>query len=253
MTNKKIHSLILNVSDPDRLAAFYCDILGMRRLQAGDAEEAVAVGYGGEGAILVLRPSDTPDRYLHGKNDRYWKIALTLPNLDLAYTQLNRRGVSITQPHQFREIAYMSHLTDPEGHVIELIQHTFADHPPTAKGNPDLPLGGGAQIGLITLRTDDIDAELTKCKDTLGMRYLSRQSVSDLGFDLYFFAFTEEATPNQDVNAVENREWLWQRSYTVLEFQHLLNSDVVNLSEENSAGFIGLLVHRAERQSLMLR
>ena len=138
--------------------------------------------------------------------------------------QLVERGIAASTPHQFRDIAYMSHLSDPQGHIIELIQHTFEGDPLSAEADRNAPLGGGVQLGLITLRSTDIAADRQVCQDRFGMACLSRQAVTDLGFDLYFFAPTAERPPVQDVNAVENRAWLWQRPYTVLEFQHLVNT-----------------------------
>ena len=41
----RITALTLNVTDPEKLAAFYCDIMGMRR---SDEAGTVTVGYGGE-------------------------------------------------------------------------------------------------------------------------------------------------------------------------------------------------------------
>jgi len=232
----RITALTLNVTDPEKLAAFYCDIMGMRR---SDEAGTVTVGYDGEGAKLELVASPVATPYRHGRNDRYWKIAITVPDLDLAYEQLAAHGISVTPPGQFRDIAYMSHLADPEGHIIELIQHTFQGKPLTRKGNGTLPLGGGARIGLITLRTDDIDAELVRCRDELGMSYLSRQDLPDLEFCLYFLAFTTETPPQPDPNAVENREWLWQRPYTVLEFQHRLQGSInVPLREAKGAAAV---------------
>ncbi|WP_420332889.1 VOC family protein [Roseibium sp.] len=213
----KIAALALTVSDPEGLVAFYCDILGMRCMED---TSALAVGYGGENARLEFAASTDSAPYRTDRNDRYWKIAITLPDLDCAYRQLRARGIEVTAPNQFRDIAYMSHLADPQGNTIELIQHTFGGNPLTRKGDEAQPLGGGTRLGLITLRTDDLDAEFRTCRDELGMRYLSRQDVPDFDFCLYFFAFADEATPVPDVNAVENREWLWQRPYTVLEFQH---------------------------------
>lgn len=221
----KIAALTLNVSDPAGLASFYCDILGMRRI--GNAT-TLAVGYGGEDARLELVASSGSAPYRADRNDRYWKIAITLPDLDCACRQLRAKGIEVTAPNQFRDIAYMSHLADPEGHTIELIQHTFGGNALTRQGDDALPLGGGARLGLITLRTDDLDAEFSICRDQLGMRYMSRQDVPDFDFCLYFFAFTEEPMPVPDVDAVENREWLWQRPYTVLEFQHRKQGDIVH-------------------------
>ncbi|MES0810870.1 VOC family protein [Roseibium sp. SCPC15] len=229
MTKARLTALSLKVRDPEKLADFYCNILGMHRIEF---DGATAVGFGDPGACLVLEPSNKAGVYHHRQNDRYWKIALTVPDLDIAYTQLSDLGLSVTTPNQFRDIAYMSHLADPEGHVIELIQHSFQGKPLTRAGDPKLPLGGGARIGLITLRTDDIEMELKRCREELGMRYLSRQAVSDRGFDLYFFGLTDDELPEANVNSVENREWLWQRPFTVLEFQHLLNGPVATCSDD---------------------
>ncbi|MES0882761.1 VOC family protein [Roseibium sp. SCP14] len=249
MPTTRLTALSLKVRDPDKLADFYCNILGMHRTET---DGATAVGYGAPGADLILEPSDKAGIYNHRQNDRYWKIALTVPDLDLAYTQLTDLGLTITAPHQFRDIAYMSHMSDPEGHVIELIQHSFEGKPHTAMGDANYPLGGGARIGLITLRTDDIETDMARCRDELGMRFLSRQAVSDLGFDLYFFGVTEETPPNPDVNAVENREWLWQRPYTVLEFQHRL-SGTISLPEEGSIGDATVRMQLADGNEIGIR
>lgn len=229
---KKLSSLTLNVNNPESLSVFYRDILSMRPMQSG-------LGYGGIGAELCLNKHSDPAKYQPGPVDRYWKIAITLPDLDLAVAWLRQHNVDVSDPHQFRDIARMTHLRDPEGHVIELIQHQFEDTQPRTKGNPDLPLGGGAEIGLITLRTTDIEAELAQYQ-ALGMKYLSRQALTDIGFDLYFLACTDEVQPDPNVNAVSNREWLWQRPYTVLEFQHLLNGPEVQMPQEGQPGYAGI-------------
>ena len=47
--------------------------------------------------------------------------------------------------------------------------------------------------------------------DVFGMKLLARIDVSDThGFQLYFTAFTEDVPPHDDINAVGNREWLFQ-------------------------------------------
>ena len=245
----RISALSLNVSDPAGLASFYCDILGMRRI--GNTP-SLAVGYGGEDAQLELALSTDAAPHRADPNDRYWKIAITLPDLDCAYRQLLTRGIDVTAPNQFRDIAYMSHLADPEGNTIELIQHTFEGNALTRRGDDALPLGGGARLGLITLRTDDLDAEFRTCRDELGMRYLSRQDVPDFDFCLYFFAFTEETPPVPDVDAIENREWLWQRPYTALEFQHRKAGKIARRSS-GQKGAAAVLIENPDAHRTALR
>ncbi|MGI9514954.1 MAG: VOC family protein [Anderseniella sp.] len=231
--------LALNVTLPERLAQFYAGHLGMAVDRTG---KFLRAGYGGQGASLELRPLPSAQPYVHDALDEYWKIGITLPDVDMAFEQLSRAGIAISQPRQFLDIGYMCHLTDPDGHQIELLQHTFAGQPRTSPGNPDIPLGGGAEIGQITLRVTDLDAALAYYQGSMGMRLLSKQVVAGRHFTLYFLAFTDETPPRQDIEAVENRPWLWQRPYTTLELQHFAQPDTpVRPAPAGTAGYAGLL------------
>nr|WP_171101367.1 VOC family protein [Ruegeria sp. HKCCD7255] len=213
----RMSALKLRVADPEVLARFYRDLLGMRIQADGEARR---VGYAGVDADLLLLPGGggfTADR-----GQRYWKIGITLPNVDLAARHLNDLGVPVSTPRQFQDIGYMCHLSDPAGFEIELLQQDFEGNRPEGAGDPDAPFAD-ATIGQITLRTGDIAAEDAICR-RLGMRLLSVQDVADYGFDLHFYAFTDETPPDADLWAVENREWLWKRLYTTLEFQHITDA-----------------------------
>lgn len=205
----------LQAADPNVLARYYVAHLGMTAQSAGDT---VRLGFGGKDAQIILTAGRNPTS--SRQSDRYWKIGVTLPNVDIAYAQLRANGVDVSQPHQFQQIGYMCHFKDPAGYQIELLQHEFQDKRPDHAGNRLEPLGGGARIGQITLRTGNISASLA-FYHSLGMRLLSIQPVPAHGFDLYFLAFGDETPPKTDLEAAENRPWLWQRPYTTLEFQHL--------------------------------
>ena len=237
---RRLAGVALNVASPGQLAAFYSRHLGMDVDRSG---EFLRLGYGGPGAALELRPVLTSDPYVHDASDEYWKIGITLPDVDMAFEQLSRSGVAVTQPRQFLDIGYMCHLTDPEGFQIELLQHTFEGQPRTVPGNPDLPLGGGARIGQITLRTAELDQTLALYRRSMGMRLLSKQVVAGRGFTLYFLAFTDETPPNDDIEAVENRPWLWQRQYTTLELQHLTEpGSRIRPAASRRAGYADLII-----------
>ncbi len=210
----RLSAVLLRVADPDRLTAFYADVLGMSGRAQGSNRR---VGYGGQDADLLLMPGG--GGYTHDGGQRYWKIGITVPDVDLAAAYLRRKGVEVSDPKQFLDIGYMCHLKDPEGFVIELLQHDFQGNRPENAADPTDPFAK-ACIGQITLRTGDIAAEDAFCR-AQGMRLLSVQEVDQYGFDLHFYAFTDEVPPNPDLWAVENREWLWKRPYTTLEFQHL--------------------------------
>lgn len=210
----RLAAVRLAVRDPQELAGFYTRHLGMQATTDGDD---VRLGYAGEGAELVLCSGG--EGYTHARSDEYWKIGITLPNVDIAYHQLSKAGVPVSQPQQFGDIGYMCHLSDPEGFVIELLQHDFEGNRLEGAGNANLPLGGSACIGQITLRCAEIEPELMRYQ-AKGMVLLSVQPVTQFGFTLYFLAFTEDRPPHNDLQAVGNREWLWKRPYTTLELQH---------------------------------
>lgn len=235
--------VILRVRSPERLARFYVESLGMTMLGRDDS---VVVGYGGEDAAIELCPATSGGAYEHRRDDRYWKVGITLPNVDMAREQLRASGVAVTEPRQFGEIGYMCHLEDPEGFSIELLQHQFEGNRALDAGDPNVLLGGGARIGQITLRVADLDAALRVYRDQLGMALLSIQPVTAYGFTLYFLAFTDEHPPHQDLEAVGNREWLWQRPYTTLELQHVSDAQgTFALPADRAPGFSGLMIKGA--------
>ena len=213
----RISALHLRVADPKGLVAFYRDALGMSAQAEGDAYR---VGYPGQDADLLLAPGG--GGYNHDRGQRYWKIGITLPDVDLAAAHLRQLGIPVSTPGQFLDIGYMCHFSDPEGFSIELLQHDFEGNRPAGAAQPDAPFAD-ARIGQITLRTGDIATEDATCR-ALGMRLLSLQDVAPYGFDLHFYAFSDEVPPNPDLWAVENREWLWKRPYTTLEFQHIADA-----------------------------
>ncbi|WP_120499850.1 VOC family protein [Roseovarius sp. EL26] len=229
----KLSALRLAVRDTQKLAKFYTQYMGMRATPEGDS---VRLGYGHEDTTLVLCPGGGD--YIHDRTDNYWKIGITLPNVDIAYQQLTSAGIPVSSPNQFGDIGYMCHLSDPEGFVIELLQHDFEHNRPKDAGHTDLPLGGGARIGQITLRCSDIEQELDAYQ-AHGMTLLSIQPVTQYGFTLYFLAFTDDIPPNSDLQAVENREWLWKRPYSTLELQHCPGSKI-----RKSPNYLALEINR---------
>ena len=96
-----------------------------------------------------------------------------------------------------------------------------------------LILGQEKWIGQITLRCSQIDQTLNFYQNILGMKMLSIQKVGAYGFTLYFLAFTDEDPPEQDLNSVKIREWLWQRPYTTLELQHVAGSNFGGMKEND--------------------
>ena len=101
-------------------------------------------------------------------------------------------------------------------------------------------------VGQVTLRVSNIDETLEFYKNVMGMDYLSRQKVDPYGFTLFFLGYCDdgETLPNAEVDAVENREWLWQRGYTTLELQHRWKNTVdrYRVAKEDETGWQGIVI-----------
>ncbi|MDH3233582.1 MAG: VOC family protein [Alphaproteobacteria bacterium] len=220
---------VLRIGQPERSLAFYTDALGMALTHRGraDGETVLRLAYpsrqGASPTELELRhrpPSSAAAPAASTDLHSYWKIGITLADVDLARTRLKARGVAVSEPKQFEDIGYLCHLADPDGHAIELLQHRFAANHVPVTPRDDVSLGSDATFGQITLRVKDAEAALRFYRDRLGLTLLSRQPVPRRRFTLYFLAAVADTPPNPDLEAVANREWLWQRPYTTLELQH---------------------------------
>ncbi|CAF2582097.1 unnamed protein product [Rotaria sp. Silwood2] len=188
-----------------------------------------------------------------GASSVYWKIGITLYDVDYARKILQSNQVNTTDASQFEDIGYLCHLKDPNGFCIELLQHDF-DKTFKAKMNKgdkqppqnNFPLGYPSCIGQITFHASDMGKTQRFYEDLLGMKLLSIQEVSRFGFTLYFFAWTNEDPPKLDIkDATVNREWLWKRPYTTIEIRHFNSPKQISPYrdlQQNEIGFEGIRV-----------
>ena len=173
----------------------------------------------------------------------YWKMAISVRELDIAHQRLIANGVEVDTPRQVGDIAYLCHFNDPDGYCIELIQHDFLQNHHSIRENFDYTLGSCPAFLLVTYRVKDIAASIRFYSEVLAMRLLSRQVVTARGFTLYFFACGDEFPPNADIEHVGNREWLWRRPYTMIELQHIWGTDSTsdfNYRVGAATGFTGV-------------
>ncbi|MFD2176345.1 VOC family protein [Veronia pacifica] len=204
--------------------AFYQNILGMTSTARGWR-------FNNQGASLSF--TDIAQPYQPKPQDFFWKIGVTVVNLDLAYQWLRQHGVFVTEPSQFKDIGYLAHLSDPSGMTIELLQTTFSDSSPST--TLPHPISSGATVAHISVRCHDRQHMLSWCQQQ-GLILKSIQPVTDYGFTLYFFSWIDEPLPDSELTAVANREWLWQRPYTLLEFQLIENQQPFLVPGEGGAG-----------------
>ena len=151
------------------LIEWYCNRLGMSVIKEIKSEKELIhwVGYQNapQSAVVEFRSSlkqSTPPKYYKPQpsSDVYWKIGLSLADVDTARSKLVRQDVEVTSPRQFRDIGYMCHLSDPFGFSLELLQHdfqsNFCSERVQASLKPNLALEQRAHIGQITIRVSDI-------------------------------------------------------------------------------------------------
>lgn len=226
----EILSVVFRVENPAKLAQWYEKIIGttVRSLQ-----ERVWECHFKKGAKIKLIKANGSLPYKSDKSSVYWKIGLTMPNVDLAREKISNNSVTVSNPSQFLDIGYMCHLNDAEGFAIELLQWTFEKNLAPFPPIQDQVLGQNPLMGQITLRSSKIDESLGFYRDILGMKLLSKQKVELYGFTLYFLAFTDEEPPIADLESVENRQWLWQRQFTTIELQYKPGAKIVPLQDLN--------------------
>uniref|UniRef100_A0A0G4GML8 VOC domain-containing protein n=1 Tax=Chromera velia CCMP2878 TaxID=1169474 RepID=A0A0G4GML8_9ALVE len=244
---KAFRACHLSVSNAARSREFFVKQLGM--VETAPVGNLTGAGVGNKGGTMVslgfpqkqegemdLWLTEVKDATASAAGDPgnlYWKIGIIVTDLDCAVAKLRERGVRISDPSQFRDIGYLAHLTDPDGLTIELLQRTF-EHKTKLPEEPELVnqvLGTRATLSHITLRTGmDLGGSSKFFSDTLGLKLLSVQPVEPYAFSLFFFApsglaHKEKMVREDDLFAVENREWLWQRPVTVLELQQRTRGD----------------------------
>lgn len=237
----------LRISDPEVSLPFYHDNLGMTLLtqrvqgaathyflgfvEPGNESTRAELDLSGWQPICFLELIHNPGgvaadvRKQPDSSEGYWKIAISVKDVDIARNRLVANNVEVDTPRQIPDIAYLCHFNDPDGYCIELIQHDFLDNHVAETEDSAYSLGTPPTFSLITYRVKDAAKSLKFYEGVLGMRLLSKQVVETRGFTLYFLACTDDRPPHENIENVDNREWLWKRPYTMVELQHIWGTE----------------------------
>lgn len=187
-----VESVGLTVSDVDRAAVFFEDVLGFRRVSASEvAGEGVEhlqgvfparlrvtrVALGDETLELseYLAPAGRPMPVDSRANDRWFQhVAIVVSDLDRAYAALRAHRVRHASPEPQRLPDWNRaaagirafYFRDPDGHFLELIQY------PQGKGDPRWQARDRLFLGIdhTAVVVADTDASLAFYRDVLGMR-----------------------------------------------------------------------------------
>lgn len=216
----------LHTHTPKQALAFYTHILGMqlRDTHSSPNHTIYTLGFGNSTRYIQLtHPLNTPpSTYQHHPQDNYWKFSLFVEDIQRSYQKIVAHQHPISEPFQLGDIGYLAHTADSEQHHIELIQKTFKNHP-LLQAAPETsdPLGELPVLGLLTIRTTDPIQAIRFYETVLDMQLLVRMQVNrGNGFSLYFLGSKQHTPPNPDIDAIENRHWLYQQNDLFIEIQH---------------------------------
>lgn len=172
---------------------------------------------------LVYDPNNTTTSFPRNSEtlEGYWKIAICIKDVDIARENLIKSGIHVGAAFEVPNVAYLCHFNDPDGYCIELIQHKFQKNHIKESEDTNYILGNKPVFCLVTYRVKDINKSLDFYTKKIGLKLYSKMDVSFRGFNIYFLAPDIDQLPNEDVESIDNVEWLWQREFTMIELQHI--------------------------------
>ncbi len=258
----KLNSFTLQIFEPQKTLDFYTSVLGFSLLNEFSKDDSTYynLGFKNPDFYIQLKYTSTLEKIAYQEvfTDNYWKYSLFVDNIQKAYQNLAQHNIPVGKPYQFEDIGYLSHTKDVENHNIELIQKTF-------KQNGILKTEESTAFGLLTLRTKDPVKIIHLYEDILEMKLFVRMYVNrGRGFTLYFLGDKNLQAPNSDIDAIDNREWMYQQSHLFVEIQHywdsehdddfkLNSTDKNGLQTVNFSGDLGVLKEKLKTNDISFR
>ncbi|WP_420571247.1 VOC family protein [Kordia sp.] len=239
-----IQNFTLQIFQPEKTLAFYTNVLGFRVKETFTSKASTYYNLYLNDSICHLQLKHTPSlekmNYQQMPTDNYWKYSIFVDDIQKAYKELQQQQYQINEPFQFGDIGYLAHTTDVENHQIEFIQKTFKQNSPTTKDAVAFKENSSV-LGLLTIRTKDPLKSIAFYENILDLKLYVRMYVNrGKGFTLYFLADKNLQAPNADIDAIENREWMYQQQHLFVEIQHYWNSEYDSEFMLNSGAKNGL-------------
>ncbi len=217
----QLHSFTLQITEAQETLAFYTDVLGFTLFDTLSTTNATIykLGFEHTGSYLLLAESTSTEPYQEVASDSYWKYSIFVNDIEKNYQEIRQKGYEIGQPYQFGDIGYLSHTKDSENHVVEFIQKSFQQ-------NKILDTPQKNVLGLLTLRTKDPLKIIRFYEDIFELKLFVRMYVNrGKGFSLFFLGSKNLKAPSPDIDAIENRKWMYQQNHLFIEIQHYWNSE----------------------------
>lgn len=222
----QLSGIQLKIQNPIKTLAFYTDILGFSHIKTIEKENQKHYVLQAKNTNFLLELIHNSkereiENYQELPQDNYWKYSLFVDDITRTATILNKLNIAVNEPFQFGNIGYLAHIQDTENHKIEFIQKTFKQHTPKKTPTSKHPLQELPIFGLITIRSKDPVKSIQFYEKVLHMKLFVRMYVErGNGFTLYFLGDKNLTPPNPDIDALENREWMYQQKHCFIEIQH---------------------------------
>ncbi|WP_394750814.1 VOC family protein [Spongiimicrobium salis] len=254
--------LQLGIQNPEKTLPFYLEILGMEQVHTFKEESRVhhVLQFRKTGLKLELvhdKKWEQLEVYQEKRTDNYWKFSLFVADIEGVGGEIRNKNHSIGDAYQFGDIGYLSHTKDPENHQIEFIQKTFKSKGTIPIADTDFPLKECPNFGLITLRSTDPLKSIQFYETIFDMQVYVRMYVDrGNGFTLYFLGKKGLTPPSWDMDAIENREWMYQQKETFIELQYYWGSEYdanFKLEKNNPLGYRGMVFCTTAKEKLKLK
>ncbi len=221
----KIAAHRLLIKNPEATLDFYQNLLSMTLIDihkvSGQTHYYLSLGSQQAALELIHRPevrltvSPQPSA-----TEGYWKFTVAVDDLDTTRSKLVEKGVRIGECFEVKGLAYLCHLTDPNGYCIELIQKTLQ-----ITGSEEVPLHPGLKaLNLSTLRVKNIESSLSFYK-SVGMKLVYTYRSDERKMTLFFLVSEDYVEDLRIPSDATQEERLWQSAYTLLELQHIDNTE----------------------------
>lgn len=124
MTTGVDHAAIA-AQDTESLAAWYCNILGLRVLFKNDQNPPTFLVGGDTGAMIEIMPDNgdpRPERAFYAPGISH--LALTVSDFDAALASLRAGGIKVAEPVAAAGGGWIANFLDPEGNAVQIIIRT---------------------------------------------------------------------------------------------------------------------------------
>ena len=108
----------LYVEDLQRSAAFYEEILGLKRMEIFEPERLIPMVAPGPNLLLLFKRGASPDHDATGQQH----LAFSIPaaDLDAWEHRLTSQGIAIEEKKRWERGGTSLYFRDPDGHLLEL-------------------------------------------------------------------------------------------------------------------------------------